>query len=155
MPRCPACGAERESQAPCKQCGFEDLAAEHTRASEEVDDETLILHLLETPTTRTRGADAAKIWLLDPSGGEVEQASVLEEETTTIGRSHNCQIMLPSNTVSRQHAQIRREGERFLLKDLGSTNGTLLNSEPVIGEEVLKDRDEIGIGIYRLIFRYT
>ena len=63
--------------------------------------------------------------------------------------------MLPSSTVSRRHAQIRKAGDRFLISDLGSTNGTLLNSEPVIGEEELKDRDEIGIGIYRLIFRYT
>lgn len=120
-----------------------------------MDDETLILRLLESPSAQAGGPRAAKIWLLDPSGGEVEQASELREEITIIGRSPECGIMLPSNTVSRRHAQIRREGERFLLRDLGSTNGTLLNSEPVIGEEVLKDRDEIGIGIYRLIFRYT
>jgi len=41
-----------------------------------------------------------------------------------------------------------------LLNDLGSTNGTLLNREPVIGEEQLGDRDEIAIGTYKLIFRY-
>jgi pSer/pThr/pTyr-binding forkhead associated (FHA) protein len=36
---------------------------------------------------------------------------------------------------------------------VGSTNGTLLNGEPVIGEELLRDRDEIAVGTYKLIFR--
>jgi len=57
--------------------------------------------------------------------------------------------------VSRRHAQIRREGSQYFLRDLSSTNGTLLNREPVIEEELLHDRDEIGVGIYRLIFRYS
>jgi hypothetical protein len=155
MPSCPACGAELEAPGPCTQCGFDDLTGERGSEAEEVDDETLILNLLETPTKKASGARTARIWLLDPSGGEVEQASELKEGTLIIGRSRECGIMLPSHTVSRRHAQIRKEGERFLLRDLGSTNGTLLNSEPVIGEEALKDRDEIGIGIYRLIFRCT
>jgi pSer/pThr/pTyr-binding forkhead associated (FHA) protein len=118
-----------------------------------VDDETLILHLLDTPSRESRASRVARIWLLDPSGSQVEQALELEAASTHLGRSRECAVYLPSNTVSRHHAQIRREEERYLLKDLGSTNGTLLNGEPVVGEEVLKDLDEIGIGIYRLIFR--
>ena len=50
---------------------------------------------------------------------------------------------------------LARADPQFFLKDLNSTNGTLLNREPVIGEELLHDRDEIGVGIYRLIFRYS
>jgi len=79
----------------------------------------------------------------------------LKDEITIIGRQPECAISLPSSTVSRRHAQIRREGAQFFLQDLNSTNGTLLNREPVIGEELLHDRDEIGVGIYRLIFRYS
>ncbi len=143
-------------EGPCGECGFagpgKDFAAPGQR---DLEDDTLILRLLESSSSQADGARAGKVWLLDPSGGEIEQALELREEITLVGRSPQCAIMLPSHTVSRRHAQIRREGERFLLRDLGSTNGTLLNSEPVIGEEALKDRDEIGIGIYRLIFRFT
>lgn len=97
----------------------------------------------------------ASLWLLDPSGEHVAKATELTEEITNIGRNPDCTISLPSSTVSRRHAEIRQEGSQFFLKDLNSTNGTLLNREPVIGEELLHDRDEIGVGIYRLIFRYS
>lgn len=154
MPRCPNCGAETEARRQCEQCGAES-PTEPAAKLDEVDDETLILRLLESPVARGGAGQGARIWLLDPSGGEIDQASELREEITIIGRNPECGIRLPSNTVSRRHAQIRRAADRFLISDLGSTNGTLLNSESVIGEEVLKDRDEIGIGIYRLIFRCT
>jgi len=151
MPRCGGCGAETKGDERfCKLCGF-DLAS---GKQEDLDDETLILRLLDAPGAPT-GACIGRIWLLDPSGGQVEQALELKDEITLIGRNPDCAVLLPSNSVSRHHARIRREGDNFLLRDLGSTNGTLLNSEPVIGEESLKDRDEIGIGIYRLIFRCT
>lgn len=83
------------------------------------------------------------------------KATELTGEVAKIGRNPDCEISLPSSTVSRRHAEIRQEGSQFFLKDLNSTNGTLLNREPVIGEELLHDRDEIGVGIYRLIFRYS
>ena len=155
MARCAGCGAELEpDERFCKYCGSERAKADMPAGkADDLDDETLILRLLEEPSSQTGGPHLARIWLLDPSGGEVEQALELRDDITLVGRSQDCAVMLPSNTVSRHHARIRREGDRFLLRDLGSTNGTLLNSEPVIGEEMLKDRDEIGIGIYRLIFR--
>ena len=61
----------------------------------------------------------------------------------------------PGNTISRRHAQIHHTDGQYFLTDLGSTNGTLLNSEALVGEEQLHDRDEIGVGIYKLIFRLT
>ncbi|MFB3882681.1 MAG: FHA domain-containing protein [Armatimonadota bacterium] len=118
------------------------------------DDDTLIIRLLdERPEEAV--SRRASIWLLDPSGEHIARATELREDVATIGRNPDCEIALPSSTVSRRHAQIRREGSHFFLQDLNSTNGTLLNREPVIGEELLHDRDEIGVGIYRLIFRYS
>jgi hypothetical protein len=155
MAQCAGCGAEMEDDARfCKLCGADKEQAQATPGGrKDIDDETLILRLLESPGGDVGCEHSARIWLLDPSGGEVEQALELRDDITLVGRNRDCAIMLPSNTVSRHHARIRREGGRYLLRDLGSTNGTLLNAEAVIGEEVLKDRDEIGIGIYRLIFR--
>ena len=119
-----------------------------------VNDDTLIIRLLdERPEEAV--SRRARIWLLDPSGEHVARACELRADRTIIGRNPDCEISLPSSTVSRHHAEIRREGSQFFLSDLNSTNGTLLNREPVIGDELLHDRDEIGVGIYRLIFRYS
>jgi hypothetical protein len=122
--------------------------------SGEVNDDTLIIRLLDERPEETI-ARRARIWLLDSSGEHIARASDLADDVTLIGRHPDCAIALPSSTVSRRHAQIRREGSQYFLSDLSSTNGTLLNREPVIGEELLHDRDEIGVGIYRLIFRYS
>jgi predicted component of type VI protein secretion system len=127
---------------------------EASQASSGVDDDTLIIRLFdERPEEAVSGR--ARVWLLDASGEHITRACEVRDEMTIIGRNPDCTICLPSSTVSRRHAQIRREGGQFLLHDLNSTNGTLLNREPVIGEELLHDRDEIGVGIYRLIFRYS
>jgi hypothetical protein len=123
-------------------------------ASGEVNDDTLIIRLLdERPEEAV--ARRARVWLLDPSGEHIARAIEVEDDVTIIGRQSECGVSLPSSTVSRRHAQIRRDGSHFFVSDLSSTNGTLLNREPVIGEELLHDRDEIGVGIYRLIFRLS
>jgi len=151
MPRCQHCQQENDEESRfCKRCG----AALEAAAELQDTDDTLLLHLFDQ-RAEVAVERRASIWLLDPSGEQVVQATDLKEEVTAIGRHPDCAIALPSNTVSRRHAQIRRDGAQFFLSDLNSTNGTLLNREPVIGEEVLHDRDEIGVGIYRLIFRYS
>jgi len=152
MRACPKCRTENEdTNRFCKQCG----GALGSQQLELEDDDTLILRLLQGGSAEEgRAAERpARIWLLDPTGQQVERASELTAEVLVIGRREDCAIVLPSNTVSRRHAQIRREGRTFYLSDLGSTNGTLLNGEPVIGEEPLNDRDEIGVGTFKLIFR--
>ncbi len=123
-------------------------------STEAEDEDTLIIRLFdERPEEAVERR--ARLWLLDPTGEHVSRACELEEEITVIGRHSDCAISLPSSTVSRRHAQIRREGSQYFLSDMSSTNGTLLNREPVIGEELLHDRDEIGVGTYRMIFRYS
>lgn len=70
----------------------------------------------------------------------------------SIGRdSHSNQIVIDDDSVSRQHARIRLEGNRFLIYDLGSSNGTLVNGMNVARHE-LRDRDEIRVGNTNLIF---
>ena len=152
MARCPRCDRVNDEESSfCKHCGCPlDPAA----GSSGENDDTLIIRLLdERPDEAV--SRRSSLWLLDPSGEHVAKATELREDVVAIGRNTDCEIALPSSTVSRRHAQIRTEGSQFFLKDLNSTNGTLLNREPVIGEELLHDRDEIGVGIYRLIFRYS
>lgn len=71
--------------------------------------------------------------------------------TLTIGRSHTNQIVLKDAKVSRQHAEIKRQGTEFLLIDLNSSNGTLVNGQKV-HEHILTAEDEINIGDFILQF---
>lgn len=77
---------------------------------------------------------------------------VLEADVTELGRHPECGIVLDHATVSRRHAQIRRDGNRFTLRDLGSLNGTYLNRK-AIDTAPISEGDEIWIGTFRLVFR--
>jgi hypothetical protein len=74
---------------------------------------------------------------------------VLDQEYMTIGRSEDCDIVLPKRQVSRHHAQIERDDGGYLLRDLGSKNGTYVNGRKVRSEPYrLEDGDEIQIALY-------
>jgi pSer/pThr/pTyr-binding forkhead associated (FHA) protein len=76
---------------------------------------------------------------------------LLDAERTTAGRRPESDIFLDDVTVSRKHAEfIRRDGQ-FLVRDVGSLNGTYVDKDR-IEEAVLRDGDEVQIGKYRLVF---
>jgi pSer/pThr/pTyr-binding forkhead associated (FHA) protein len=76
---------------------------------------------------------------------------LLDAEKTTAGRRPDSDIFLDDVTVSRKHAEfVRREGQ-FLVRDVGSLNGTYVDRDR-IDEVVLRDGDEVQIGKYRLVF---
>jgi pSer/pThr/pTyr-binding forkhead associated (FHA) protein/uncharacterized protein YraI len=64
----------------------------------------------------------------------------------TFGRDPENDISWEDSQVSRFHAHLKRQGNQLILEDLGSTNGTLVNGKPVIGEHVLQPADIISIG---------
>jgi len=70
----------------------------------------------------------------------------------TLGRSRQCDIVLQDPNVSRQHAEVRPRGGSWVLNDLGSTNGSLINGRRIDGPEVLKPGDEIEIGTSAIKF---
>ena len=73
------------------------------------------------------------------------------EEPVTIGRLPECEVILSDANVSRRHAEVRRQGNEFVVVDLGSTNGTRVNGAGV-RERRLADGDEIMVGSTRLRF---
>ena len=75
----------------------------------------------------------------------------LDTDQTRIGRHLDSDIFLDDITVSRNHAEIRREGEGFSLHDVGSLNGTYVSRERVEGAK-LASGDEIQIGKFKLVF---
>jgi hypothetical protein len=63
-----------------------------------------------------------------------------------LGRAPDCDLPLDSARASRRHAEVRRKGDRFWVRDLGSTNGTFVNGVRVYGDQVLRPGDRIEIG---------
>jgi hypothetical protein len=66
-----------------------------------------------------------------------------------IGRSSACQIVLGDDTVSRRHAELRYDDGRWMLRDLGSSNGTYVNGRLVTEAEV-RAGDVVHLGGCRL-----
>jgi len=64
-----------------------------------------------------------------------------------IGRADECDVVIDDRQVSRRHARIRQEGDRFLLEDLGSKNGTFVNGQEITGRHVLQNDDEVQIAL--------
>ncbi|GDY32743.1 FHA domain-containing protein [Gandjariella thermophila] len=85
-----------------------------------------------------RGRQAGAVFALPPG-------------TTTVGRGRDADIVLDDSTVSRRHTELRRTGQRVVLRDAGSLNGTYLNGHPC-DEATLTDGDHIWIGTFRLVF---
>ncbi|MCC5577738.1 FHA domain-containing protein [Microtetraspora sp. AC03309] len=63
-----------------------------------------------------------------------------------VGRGSACDLVLSDVTVSRVHAELRREQESWLLVDLGSLNGTRLNGWRLVGSARVRPGDEIAFG---------
>jgi hypothetical protein len=77
--------------------------------------------------------------------------TVLAGNRILIGRSRDCDVSLDDPNVSRRHAELRREGDRWVVADLGSTNGVKVNGHRV-AEHWLAPGDEITLGLERLTF---
>lgn len=73
------------------------------------------------------------------------------DDPVTLGRASDCDVVLADPTVSKHHAELRREGTGVVVVDLGSTNGTKVNGTGV-RERSLLDGDEISIGATVLRF---
>lgn len=66
-----------------------------------------------------------------------------------VGRTDDCEITIADPRVSRNHAVLRVDGTRVLLKDMGSANGTLVNGLRLVGSVELKNGDDIQFDKYK------
>ena len=73
------------------------------------------------------------------------QAFRIGQKVTTMGRSRDCDIVVPDPNVSRVHAEVRHEGLEYVLVDLGSTNGVEVNGRRVLRHS-LRDGDRVSLG---------
>ncbi len=111
---------------------------------------TLVEGEPEPPEPSNAEAGEPQLVLLEE--GHAEKIYRLGTRAVTIGRLSESDVPIADTAASRRHATVTfRDGE-YLLEDLGSTNGTLVNDH-VIREHVLSDGDRITIGATILEFR--
>ncbi len=148
---CPECGYQNPETANfCAKCGThlkQEDAGEQTMTftpEEMADDPGAVL--------RDPGVKGPAL-VVRSGGGRAGETFFPSGERTLIGRSPDCDVFLDDVTVSRTHAELVQNGERFTIKDLGSLNGTFVNRSRIEADETeIQDDDEVQIGKYRLTF---
>ncbi|HKQ69898.1 MAG TPA: adenylate/guanylate cyclase domain-containing protein [Polyangiaceae bacterium] len=88
----------------------------------------------------------ARLILVTAEGG---QQTIDLRTNNSLGRHPNNSIQLLDKIVSKEHCIIEQRGDHFVLRDLGSLNGTYINGERVRGEGGLRHGDEIALGATR------
>ncbi len=84
-------------------------------------------------------------------GSKTGARYALDQDVTSLGRHPKSDIFLDDITVSRRHAEVRRDGARYWVTDVGSLNGTYVNRERT-EETELEDGDELQVGKFKLVF---
>jgi hypothetical protein len=80
------------------------------------------------------------------------QVYELDQPVIRIGRGESSDVLIDNVSVSRRHAEIREESGAWLLRDLGSSNGTFLNGQRVSADQPLRPGDEISFGKFSILF---
>jgi pSer/pThr/pTyr-binding forkhead associated (FHA) protein len=87
-----------------------------------------------------------RLRLVIRSGPNPGKAFELATDSVSIGREANNDIVIQDTEISRNHARIIRRGGGYILEDLGSTNGSFINSQQVSSPRAIVPGDEIGFG---------
>jgi len=93
----------------------------------------------------------AKAALIVRMSGQPDELFEIVAAETLIGRAPSCDLQIPDEGISREHAVVLADGATYVLEDLQSTNGIKINAKRVRSAE-LGHGDEIEIGQTRLIF---
>ncbi|MEA2505751.1 MAG: hypothetical protein QOH48_369 [Actinomycetota bacterium] len=135
---CSSCGA------PLTEAAGSDTTVTFQTSELETDLEEEV-HVMPDELAGDRGV------LIVKRGPNAGSKFFLDTDVTEIGRHPESDIFLDDITVSRRHAEIRRDATTFSLNDVGSLNGTYVNRERV-EEAELHSGDEIQVGKFKLIF---
>ena len=160
---CTRCGQQNpDGSRFCARCGAALPASGGPAPSEVETTSTISLSALEGALDRGAGVAHAEPVLDDEPpagtallvvkrGPNAGSRFLLDADVTTAGRHPESDIFLDDVTVSRRHAEFVREGGGFVVRDVGSLNGTYLDRER-IESAGLAGGDEVQIGKYRLVF---
>lgn len=143
---CGKCGSQQSATARyCSRCGAllelgETLELPTTRHDPILSDEPVRPNL-----------SPGEALLVVQQGPTAGQTFRVDKDITTIGRDPGSDVFLDDVTVSRRHAEIHRTGGMFLLRDVGSLNGTYVGSERADEAELTRG-EHVRIGRFVLVF---
>lgn len=95
----------------------------------------------------------ALAWIIKIDKNKILKKYRLIDGITTIGRSSRSDVVIDNDGISEIHAKIIKEGKVFKIIDIGSLNGTFVNSKKITAPKVLKDNDELHFGNLKFIFK--
>jgi pSer/pThr/pTyr-binding forkhead associated (FHA) protein len=99
------------------------------------------------PSTVLEGAIMmSQFQLIMRTGPTPGAAFTLEGDQITIGRDSSNGIVINDAEISRRHARLTFQGGKYVLEDLGSTNGTFVNGQRLAGPRVLKAGEVVSFG---------
>jgi pSer/pThr/pTyr-binding forkhead associated (FHA) protein len=137
---CSSCGAVLEHS---RDQGTTTMTFVPVESAGEVGDDDVTVNL---------DADASLFGVLVVKRGpNAGSRFTMENQVTKVGRHPESDIFLDDVTVSRRHAEFVHDGDRYLVRDVGSLNGTYLNRDR-LEEAELHSGDEVQIGKFRLVF---
>ena len=144
---CPSCGhTNRAGSNFCSSCGadlrHDDITTETPAIN--VDDNDL------AGIDRSAFGPHEGLFVV-VQGSKAGARYALDTDLVTLGRHPESVIFLDDVTVSRRHAEVRRDGARYWVSDVRSLNGTYVNRERT-EEAELDDGDEIQVGKFKLVF---
>ena len=136
---CSSCGAALAAESSETTISLQPVADQGETGEEEA-----AVTLVEVP----HGTGA----LVVKRGPSVGTRYLLEQPVTRAGRHPESDIFLDDITVSRRHAEVRRQDDgKVVIRDVGSLNGTYVNRER-IDEQTLSGGDEVQIGKFKLVY---
>ena len=158
---CTACGSENPTgNRYCANCGT--ALPEAGQSAAVGPDTTTIIPAAQVPDGDSDFSPEAHQGAIDAlapgsallivkRGPNAGSRFLLDQDVTTAGRHPDSDIFLDDVTVSRRHAEFRREGGGYSVHDVGSLNGTYVNRERIEAVS-LKGGDEVQIGKFRLVY---
>ena len=105
------------------------------------------------PTMMGHGRPTAA--LVVRQGSQAGMSFVISGSQVVLGREEGLDIVLQDPESSRRHARVSWQGGRYVIEDMGSTNGTFVNGIQITMPQALNPGDSIGIGQTALVFQLS
>jgi adenylate cyclase len=161
--RCPACGGKREETPASGRRDLAGIAPIAPSASSAPKPRPqglaqaspfgalpLARGPAAPPAAISPGAQSPRL-ILKGAAGEVSEYPL--GTSNVLGRSTSASVRLADREVSRKHSEINLESGAYVVKDLGSSNGTFVNGKRIFGPTALAEGDEVLIGTSKMEFR--
>ncbi len=106
---------------------------------------TRVAHIKELQDELRARSQRDRAYLIVLQGSNVGEMHEIERGEMVLGRGQTASVRLNDEGVSRKHARVIRSGDNYIIEDLNSSNGTLVNGTSVT-QRILEDGDKISLG---------